>query len=150
VKDFARRRLQQELLRRRQPVDRAEVGRATDPDPALEPGVHGVNVDMMRNRHVVPAESDRPAAEGLRQPTLQSRGDCVDVARLDEQLEPGSPAVVGRAPRVEAEDLGPFTEPCRGVFLALEQGSNDLRVKPSGQFQAGNEVSHPRSASPPG
>jgi hypothetical protein len=102
--------LEEELLRRRKPVDGSDVGEGLQTDSPVEPTGDGVNVNVVRHRDFVPPEAHRPSCVRIRQVAFEARFDSIGVAPRDEQLELRSPAMIGRSLGVEPEDVGPFTE----------------------------------------
>ncbi len=101
---------QQTLLRRGQPVRDRQVVEGIATELGAEPVRERNHRHVMGAGHVVPAEHDRPAAVFGREAVVDSGADRGDIGRLDEDLQAGSPAVVGRPFGVEAEQLGAVPE----------------------------------------
>ena len=140
VEDRSARDLEQELLRRRQPVAGLDPMARVEAEALLEPRAERRYVHPMPYLVVVPAVANRPAAEGLRKARLQ-----VEV-RVGEDLQPRAPAVVGRALGVVAEDVRAVPEKTCGVPYVAQEPDDDLLVERARELAAGQELRHGRAS----
>jgi hypothetical protein len=104
----------------------------------------GSDLDVVGDRHRVPAEADRPAAEALGQALVEGPLELLGALSLDKDLEPRPPAVIGRTKVIEAEDVRAPAEQGRRMTSVPEQRCNSLVVEGSGQLEAGNELAQGR------
>ncbi len=142
MEDGSRGDLEEGLLRRREPVERGDPAERIEAEVPPQPRFERVDVDVMRDGRVVPAEPSRPAAKARWESGLDRRAQPLDFARGDEHLELRSPGVVGRALGVEADHLRAPTDPRRGVRCLADDLRDDLLVVRTGELEPGDEGRH--------
>ena len=146
VEDGARRHLEQPLLRRAEPVPRGDASARIEADPLREPRAELGDLDVVRDGTASqPKRVGQPRNSSGRPASIASRTG-VDVAGVDEHLQPRPPAVVGRALGVEAEHLGAGADQRRGMSPAFEQRRDDLFVVRPRELEARDEARRRQAA----
>ena len=144
VVDRAAHDSQEPLLRHRQPVRDGKPVDRVAAELCRQPVREWHHVHVMPDGNGVPAERDRPTAVLRRETGVDRRTDGRDVGRVDEDLQARSPAVVGRAFRVEAEQLGSVAEQRGGVRPRVYERADDIAIEACVQLEGRNELgTHP-------
>jgi hypothetical protein len=87
-------------------------------------------------------EVHRPARVTLGKVLIKFLSNATDELALPEQMEARPPTVVGRAGRIESEDLGSFADERGGMGHPSDNRCHDISVKALGQLQTRQEVRH--------
>ena len=117
VEDRARGQLEESLLRRAKPLTGRDAATRIEPERPLQPLAERDDLDVVRHRHVVPAEARRPAVERVRQ------------ARARSPLARPSRARARRRPAAAAPSRGRSTAPCRSRVRPIPSRAGPPRAR---------------------
>ena len=124
------------------PVPRIEAERPAEPVSECH------DDHVVGRRYVVPAVVRGPAAELGRKSCGDSASYPFDVLRSQEEMHAGTPAMIGRARRVESENVRARADERGGVRYVSDRLRDDVFVERPGELDPGRELGH-ESAQPP-